>query len=131
MTVRWKLETLDNVSSYTLHMNPNDAETLVPPTPMGWSRGRGVAAGSVRPIFVGNHQTEGPLPWQISGVLRDEAQYDEMLGWLGRGTKIRLTTDLGQVLIVRLLSFTPKRVGSQRRAAPFRHTYVMKALVYP
>lgn len=129
--IRWKLETLDYVSSYTFQVNPNDAETLVPPTPMSWSRGREVAVGSVLPIFVGNHQTQGPLPWQFSGVLRDEVQYDQMLGWLGRGTKVRLTTDLGQVLIIRLLSFTPKRSGSQRRAAPFRHTYVIKALVYP
>lgn len=124
MTVRWILRKLDNSATYTFHINPNDADTLVPSRPVSWFRGTNTD-------YVGNHQSRQPLPWQFSGVLREQAQYNEILVWFGYRTKIELTTDLGQVLIVRLLSFSLDRRGPQRPGAPFRHTYVIKALVYP
>lgn len=120
---RWTLRTLDGLTTYTFLINPNRADSLVPtqPTTFQWAPSTG---------FVGNHRGPTPAPWSFSGVLRTSQQYDDLLSWIGRPQKVILTTDLGEVLTVRLLSFAPDRSGPPRRAAPFRHLYTIKTLLY-
>lgn len=119
---RWTLVAPDN-TTYVFPISPNRADSLVPVN-------NTVFQDLMRGEYVGVNKGHTPLPWSFSGVVRDSAMYDALLSWVGRKTKVTLTTDLGEVLTVRLTTFQPDRVGPPRPAAPFRHTYTIKALVY-
>lgn len=119
--MRWTLN--DGTTTYTFGVNPNKADSLEPTqaTTFDWAPSLG---------FVGNHKGKTPTPWSFSGDIRDQAMYDSLLSWVAKKNKVTLTTDLGEVLTVRLLSFAPDRKGPYRYAAPFHHTYTIKTLIY-
>ena len=119
---RWKLETLDASDTYTFAMNPN---AMAPPHPAD-----GVSFTYTPNGYIGVRTPAQPVSWQFSGVLREQAQFDALVLWVTmHRTKVRLTTDLNEQLIVRLSGFTAERQASSRHV-PWRRTYSMKALVY-
>ena len=136
---RWKLETFDQSESYTFPINPNVMSSPIPAQSLtyNWagdlrSRLYGVGGGTQTVMthsFVGTRAPRAPVQWSFGGVLYDEAHYAAMVEWIGKG-KVRLTTDLGEILQVRLTAFQPERKSPQRPRHPFRHHYTVKALVY-
>ena len=119
---RWKLETLDASASYVFAMNPN---AMAPPHPAD-----AVTFAYTRNGYIGIRTPAVPVSWQFSGILREQAQYDALVLWVTtHRTKVRLTTDLNERLVVRLSGLSADRQASGRNV-PWRHTYTMKALVY-
>lgn len=117
--VQWKFETLDGLQSYLLEINPNATTTPVRTRPITWT--------ATRAGFTGTKEKKAPVPWEFSGVLRSQAQYDTFVTWVTKDEKVRVTTHLGQVYVLRFNGFKP--VSGGRAAAPFRHLYSIAALV--
>lgn len=123
---RWILETLDGAEQYTFPINPSSQDSPHPSDDVSWS----CNTQPTQATFAGLRTPAQPVDWSFTGVLRTQAQYDDMLAWAGRRTKLRLITDLPETLIVRLLGFAPERTGPPRRNVLWRHTYQVKAKVY-
>lgn len=127
MVQRWTLATLDNSSSYVFEINPNAQTSPLPAPKIDWSyiNFQGDTHG-----FTGLRKGRQPVEWSFSGVIRSQAQYDALLTWVASKTKLVLTTDLPERLVVRLKGLQLQRKGPQRTNVPWRHTYTVKALVY-
>ena len=64
-------------------------------------------------------------------MLRSEEQYSDLLAWVARRAKVKLTDDRGDSFIVRLLEFSPSQSAAPRnRLAPWRMTYTVRALIF-
>lgn len=122
--VKWKFTDLQNATTYVFDVNPNQMSSPVPIRDIQWEHDR--VAG-----YTGRRAGRQPHPWSFSGVIRSPEQYAAFLTWLGKRKKIRVTTDLGQEYIVRLLRFKPKQeAGARNQHAPWRHTYTMECLIF-
>lgn len=117
---RWKFATLDGLETYTMDMSPNEAASPI--------QGRSVAWTYSREGYTGTRAGRVPTTWSFSGTLRTEEQFEAFVAWLNKRVKIRVTTDLGETYVVRLVSFVPEAARS-RRQAPHRHTYVFNCLI--
>lgn len=122
---RWLFETVTGTyDSYTFDISPNAATSAVPVRGISWQY---TSEG-----FTGVREGRTPHPWEFSGVLRSKAQLDALTAWLSKRVKVQITTDLGQVFIVRLLAFSPtQKAGHRNRKVPYRHEYTMKCLILP
>lgn len=118
--VRWTLALLDNSESYVMELNPNAAGNALANRAVEWT--------SSRLGYTGTRSGRTPQPWEFSGVLRSQAQFEAMVLWLNKRKKVRVTTDLGQQYVVRLVSFVPDQSRS-RVQAPHRHTYTVNCLI--
>ena len=118
--VRWTLSLLDNSESYVFEINPNAALSAV--------RNRTIAWRYSREGHTGVRSGRTPQPWEFSGVLRTEEQYLALLAWLNKRKKVRIVTDLGQELTVRLVAYKPEQAKT-RLQAPHRHQYSMSCLI--
>lgn len=121
---RWTLSTLDGAQSYVFVINPNEQTSPFPARGVAWDF-NGAKLG-----WSGKREGRTGHRWTFSGVLRDQAQYDALLLWVGKRTKVRLTDDRGDSFIVRLVTFAPTQQASARSHTPWRMTYEMTALVY-
>lgn len=126
MTVRWKLETISGpLETYAFEINPNAQESPLPNRRVTWN------FNGPRLGWSGSRAGRTPERWSFSGVLRSQSQYDELIRWVGKRVKVRLTDDRGDAYTVRLLTFTPTQQAAARNIhAPFRMTYSVAALVY-
>lgn len=121
---RWTLQTLDGADSYTFAINPDHQDAPQNKDLINWS-------WNFQSGFAGIRAPKQPVLWHFSGVLRSQAQYDELIAWATtHRTKVRLTTDLPETLIIRITGFAPERTAPQRVAAPWRHTYSITALIF-
>lgn len=124
MAARWSFVTLDGVQTYNFPINPNDQSSPVPSRSVSWSQELGGA-------YTGTRDGRLPHPWSFSGVLRTPEQHAAFVEWVRKRTKIRLTTDLGQRYVVRLLTFKPTQAaGARARLVPWRHTYTIDCLIF-
>lgn len=120
---RWRFATLDGSEIYEFPVNPNEHGSFVETREIAWEAS---PTG-----FSGRREGRTPLATSFSGVVRSEGQYNALLDWLNKKTKIRLTTDLGQQFIVRLTAYKPtQEAGYRSRHAPWRHTYTMDLLIF-
>lgn len=120
MSTRWTLS--DGVVTYAFQINPNAAENLLPSRDIRWDYNRNKG-------FSGTRAPRRPVPWSFSGVLRSQAQHDDLLLWLNKRVRLTLTTDLGQTLTVRLTAFKPSQQTGGASALPWRMTYSMSCLI--
>lgn len=121
---RWKLELLSGGEFYEFEINPNAQDNPHPTRSIKWDFHPTLG-------FSGTRQGRSPHDWSFSGVLRSQAQYDALLLWVGKKVKVRLTDDLGNKRIIRLLEFSPQQTaGARSRHAPWRMTYTMRCLIF-
>lgn len=121
---RWKLELLSGGESYEFEINPNAQENPHPARSINWNFHPTLG-------FSGSRAGRQPHPWSFSGVLRSQAQYDALLLWVDKKVKIRLTDDLGNTRVIRLLEFSPQQTaGARSRHAPWRMIYTMRCLIF-
>lgn len=68
-----------------------------------------------------------PVPWEFSGVVSTQEDYDALLAWSKHGTAFQITDHLGRVHEVIPVSFEPKPRRS-RKEKNWRFDYTFKAL---
>lgn len=121
---RWTFSTLDDSEVYHFPISPNAQTSPIQTAGHTWSWSPVAQRYTAVPV------TRTLLSWSFSGVLHDQDHYTALGSWCARGTRIKVTTDLGEVLTVRLTQFVPSRKGPQRRRHPWRHQYTVKALLF-
>lgn len=118
--VRWTF--YDGSTTYTHQINPNRMSSPLRPRP--------VAAGVTGPdgLARSTRAPEPPQEWRFGGVLRSEAQYDDLLLWSQKTGVITITDHLGRAFDCLMLTFRP---DEQRPTAanPWRFEYEMTVLV--
>lgn len=120
---RWTLSTLDGSETYVFEISPNAHTSMLPDRSVTWAW---TSEG-----FTGRRAGRTPHPWEFSGVLRTQEQFDHLRDWVAKREKVHLTTDLDQTLLVRLMSFKPSQQAATRnRLAPWRHTYTVSVLTF-
>lgn len=123
MIQRWSLTTLDGSETYTVAINPNAAESALRDQSLSWFLD--TSAG-----FTGVRKKRQPVAWSFSGVVRSQDHYDALLEWSRKRRTVRIVTDLGEALVVRITGFQPGRTAPPRFGVEWRHTYKMNALVF-
>lgn len=121
--VRWTFSTLDGLESYTVPINPNQADSPLRDQGMSWFLDS--SAG-----FTGIRAKRQPVPWSFSGAVRSQEHYEALTEWARKREKVRIVTDLNELLEVRITGFQPERGAPPRRNVEWRHTYKMSALVF-
>lgn len=123
MLTRWTLSTLDGLDTYTVPINPNQADSALRDQTLTWFLDS--SAG-----FTGMRAKRAPVPWSFSGVVRSQEHYDALMEWARKRQRVRILTDLGELLEVRITGFQPDRGAPPRRNVEWRHTYKVSALVF-
>lgn len=120
---RWTFTTLDGLSSYIVPINPNQAESPLREQALSWFLDS--ASG-----FTGMRSKRQPVQWSFSGVIRSQQHYEALMLWARKREKVRILTDLDELLVVRITGFKPERKGPPRRGVEWRHTYRVDALIF-
>lgn len=122
--IRWRLETRDGSASYTFEINPNKQDSPYLARDIQWEFHHSTG-------FTGRRAGRTPHAWGFSGVLRSQAQYDALLEWVGKRSKVILIDDRNDRYLLRLLEFKPvQTAGARNRHAPWRMTYTVTAQIY-
>lgn len=128
MVQRWTLFDPNLDESWTFPVNPNKMTSPHGP------RSLQVMVTSPRP---GDQAQNGlvletnrdPHEWTVSGNIRTEDHFAELLYWVRKVNRLQLTDHFGRTWQVRMLHFNPdEQKPSQNR--PWRFTYDLKMLNY-
>lgn len=117
---RWTF--YDGVTTYSHQINPNKMSSpLRPRTVQPLATGPDGAARSLR-------APEPPAEWTFSGIIRSEAQYDDLLLWSQKAGTVTITDHLGRAFQVLMLEFKPDEKRPTRNNA-WHFDYQMTVLV--
>lgn len=118
---RWKLQTLDAVTTYYFEVAPNAMESPLPTK--GLVLHQAGIDGKTRGF---RHDTA--TPWRLSGVLLEQTQYIALRDWVAAYGRCYLYDHLDRKFLVRLTDFNPTRAPVHHH--PWRHTYQITVTTY-
>jgi hypothetical protein len=119
--VKWTF--YDGVTTYTHEINPNRMSSPLRPRPVT-SFATSAKDGAARSM----RQPEPPHEWRFGGVVRSEAQYNNLLLWSQKTGVITITDHLGRDFQCLMLAFGPDEQRPTARTA-WRFEYEMTVLV--
>jgi hypothetical protein len=118
----WKWRLFDGTDTYVFDVNPNEGGT--PTFEKNILEESTAAPDGLTLIFEG---AEKPKPFNFSGVILEQSQYEAMLEWYQKRRQVRVTDDLGRQFWIYIKKFEATR--GWRVSHPWRHTFSIEATV--
>lgn len=122
MVVKWNFFDANNLETYQFEVNPNEGGELA--LKKNIQTQNTVGPGGKTLVFEG---ADEPKTLSFSGTILSQAQHDAFVEWFNKRHQIQLTDDLGNVFMVYITSYAPKR--GRAHQYPWKRTYTMEATV--
>lgn len=122
MVVRWIFLDLTDSTTATFEINPNDGGS--PTYEKNVTSTSTLAPGGKTLLSEGSEKQK---EISFSGIVLNSTMYDFMVTWFTKKHQIRLTDDLGRVMMIYITKFEPKRI--RRASHPYYHTYTVTAQI--
>jgi len=120
---RWVLDDPAVPESYTFEINPNTGGSLTLQKQVSQYV---TTADDGNTVFFEGSDT--PQQVTVSGTLLTEEQYNNLVYWYSKRRQVKLTDDLGRVMWVYFVQFTPTRKWSYQY--PWRHDWQAMFFVF-
>lgn len=120
--VRWVFDDPNTLESWTFAVNPSQGGSPSYDKNLGYQN---TSAPDGKVIsFEGR---DNPQPFEFSGTLFTEDEYNTFVTWWNKRYQIQVTDDLGRTFTIEIKSFRPTR----RRAIqhPWKHDYEVSATI--
>lgn len=123
MTVRWQFHDPIAGDTYTFAQNPNKMSSFE------ITRAFNSGSSGSRDTRVRVRSEESGPPFQFSGTLRTQAQYDAFVNWRFRTNPITVTDHFARKILFIPTGFEPEDQRDGRN--PWLHKYVFKGRLIP